>query len=255
MAKDEQSPVPRACVLAGGLGLRLRPAVGDLPKVLAPVGGRPFLDYILRQLAFNGVRRATVCTGYGADRVEAFLAEHAPRDMEVGSSRERRPLGTAGAVRQAWAGLEDDTMVVLNGDSFFDVPIAQLIAAHRAAGASATLAVRRTDEAGRYGTVEVSSDGWVTAFREKAEAGPGLMNGGVYVVDRHALEGLAAGKPASLEKDVFPGLTTGRRPPEGQSGGLLAVEFAGFFVDVGIPADYTRIDADPSAIRHALGAA
>ncbi len=255
IANNLRSPVPRACVLAGGLGLRLRPAVGDLPKVLAPVGGRPFLDYILRQLALNAVRHVTVCTGYGADRVEAFLEGQRPGRPEISVSREHRPLGTAGAVREAWAGVEDETMVVLNGDSFFDIPIGELVQAHRAAGASATLAVRRTDEAGRYGTVEVSPDGWVTAFREKAQAGSGLMNGGVYVLDRQALEGLVPGEPASLEKDVFPVLAGGRRVADHGPGGVLAVEFEGFFIDVGIPADYARIDADPSAIHQALGAA
>ena len=94
-------PTVRACVLAGGLGLRLRSVVGDVPKVLAPVGGRPFLAYLLGQLAANDVRQVTLCTGYRSDAVEAFCGDGAAWGLALSYSRETRPLGTAGAIRQA----------------------------------------------------------------------------------------------------------------------------------------------------------
>lgn len=232
-----------ACVLAGGLGLRLRSVVPDGPKVLAPVGGRPFLDYVLALLARNGVRRVTVCTGYGSDAVEAFCGDGSRWGLDLSHSREERPLGTAGAVRQAWDRLADDTVLVLNGDTFFDVPLEQLARAHRTTGAAATLAVRPTDEPGRYGTVEVSDAGFVTAFREKVDGAAGLMNGGIYMLDRVVLDRVPANTQVSLEREVFPAMTG-----DDARHRVAATQFDGYFVDIGVPADHARANREAARL-------
>jgi NDP-sugar pyrophosphorylase family protein len=230
----------RACVLAGGLGLRLRPVVDDVPKVLAPVAGRPFLDYILRQVADHGFRQVTLCTGYRSDAVESFAGTGARWGIELSYSAETKPLGTAGAIAAAWRSLDDGTLLVINGDSYFDVPLDDLWARHQASGATATIAVRRTTQAGRYGIVEIGRDGIVTAFREKGADVSGWMNGGIYVLQRAALEGIDPDEPASLELDVFPRFASASKDAAGRT--LRAVPFAGRFIDIGVPADYRRAD-------------
>ena len=230
----------RAFVLAGGLGLRLRSVVDDVPKVLAPVAGRPFLDYILRQLADHGFRRVTLCTGYGSDAVESFAGTGARWGVELSYSHETKPLGTAGAIAAAWRSLDDVTLLVVNGDSYFDVPLDDLWAQHEASGATATIAVRRTTDAARYGTVEFGRDGVVTAFREKGTDASGWMNGGIYVLQRAALDGINPDEPASLELDVFPGLAAASN--DAPRGTLRAVTFDRTFIDIGVPADYRRAD-------------
>lgn len=229
-----------ACVLAGGLGLRLRSVVEDVPKVLAPVGGRPFLDYILRQLTHHGIRRVTLCTGYRSDAVESFAGSGERWGLEVSYSAETSPRGTAGAIAAAWRALDDERLLVVNGDSYFDVPLDVLWAKHVASAATATMAVRRTSDAARYGTVEIGPGGIVTAFREKGADASGWMNGGIYVLQRTALDGIDPDQPASLELDVFPMLASRSDRAAGRT--LYAVPFEGSFIDIGVPADYRRAD-------------
>lgn len=237
----------RACVLVGGLGLRLRPLISDRPKALAPVGGRPFLDYVLRQLSTQGIRRVTLCCGYGSEAIRQFAGAGSDWGLAIAYSEERVPLGTAGALRLAMEGFPDEELLVLNGDSFVDIPFGQLVAGHRSAEAGATLAVRWTRDTGRFGSVEVGDGGRVIAFREKVSHGPAWINAGVYVLNRDVLAGLPLDAPRSLEQDVFPGLAQ-----RGGPGGLFTVGFDAWFTDIGVPTDYEALDRDPSALRHAL---
>ncbi|MBA2720936.1 MAG: NTP transferase domain-containing protein [Chloroflexi bacterium] len=234
----------RALVLAGGLGTRLRSVVGAAPKALAPVGGRPFLHYLLAQLQRNGFDDVTVCTGYGADAVRSFVGSGATWGLRVDCSDEPQPLGTGGAIRLAIGRHPDKRFVVLNGDSFFDIVLADLIAAHEAMAGLVTLAACRLSAAGRFGTVDIGPDGDVRAFREKDQAGPAEINAGVYVLERAAVEGLPAGTPISLERDIFPSLIA-PDPATGRTGRLRATVYEAFFADIGIPADHAAIDRDP----------
>lgn len=238
----------RACVLAGGLGLRLRSVVADRPKALAPVGGRPFLEYVLRQLAEQGIRDVTICTGYGSEEIKRFTDQGAAWGLRIAYSEEQEPLGTAGALRLAMDRFADGEFLVLNGDSFFDVPFARLIDAQRSMNAEGTIAVRWTDEPGRFGSIEADGDGRVTSFREKVDDGPALINGGIYFLERSVLSDLALGAAASLERDVFPSIVgrTGGR-------GLGTATFDGWFTDIGVPDDYASVDRDPEPILTALG--
>jgi NDP-sugar pyrophosphorylase family protein len=144
-------------------------------------------------------------------------------------------------------GFPDEEFLVLNGDSFVDIPFDRLVAGHRSAGADATLAVRWTRDPGRFGSVEVGDGGRVTAFREKVSDGPAWINAGVYVLKRSVLAGLPLDEPSSLERDVFPGLAQ-----RGGPGRLFTVGFDAWFMDIGVPADYEALDRDPSALRKAL---
>ena len=234
----------RALVLAGGLGTRLRSVVGDRPKALAPVGGQPFLHYLLGQLRRSGLEHVTVCTGYGADAVRSFVGSGAAWGLRIDCSEEQQPLGTGGAIRLAVERHGNDRFVVLNGDSYFDIALADLVAAHEAMGGLVTLAACRMAAAGRFGTIDIGPAGDVRAFREKVEDGPAVINAGIYVLERPAVAGLSGDTPISLERDVFPSLLA-PDPATGRTGRLRAAVFEGFFADIGVPADHAALDRDP----------
>jgi len=223
-----------ALILAGGMGTRLREAVSDRPKVLAPVNGRPFLASLLDRLADAGVRRVVLCTGYLAHQVtEAFKAEF--RGMQLLYSREEEPLGTGGALRLALPLLRCDPVLVLNGDSFCDADLGAFLRQHLEAGSPASLVLTRVADVARYGSVETDPAARVLSFSEKgARSGEGTINAGIYLLSRGVLEGIPAGKAVSLEREVFPELI-GR--------GLHAFAGGSRFIDIGVPADYHAAQA------------
>jgi NDP-sugar pyrophosphorylase family protein len=220
-----------AVILAGGLGTRLRGVVDDRPKPMAEIGGRPFLEYLLANLRRQGFSEAVLCTGYLAEAVEHHFGDGRRFGLSLRHSREPQPLGTGGALKHAQPLLAGERWLVLNGDTFFDLPYAELADAHRAAGALATMALARVPDASRFGVVDLGPGGRIEAFRD-ACAGPALANGGVYVVERALLDRIPAGAPASLERDVFGRLAGGR---------LHGVEFAGELIDIGTPDAYLRL--------------
>lgn len=227
-----------AFVLAGGFGSRLRAAIPDRQKVVAPVGGRPVLTRILDQLAGAGVRRAVLGVGYHADQVRDLLGQSYD-GMELVYSEEPEPLGTAGALRHARGLLDGDPVLVLNGDSYVEANLAAFLAWHRARRATASLMLARVPDPGRYGTVEADPSGRVTAFREKAAGATGpaaaaWVNAGVYLLGRSVIDALPARVPISLERDVFPTLV---------DAGLSAYRGGGRFIDIGTPESYTEAQA------------
>jgi mannose-1-phosphate guanylyltransferase len=214
-------------VLAGGLGTRLRGAIGALPKVLAPVAGRPFLDILLDQLQRQGFKRVVLLLGYRADAVEAHLAAHPRADLAIETVIESAPLGTAGALRQALPRLTSDPVVVMNGDTFVEFDAAALLAGLGASDAVAALVAVAVPDSGRYGALELDAAGRVVRFLEKRpDAGAGLINGGVYAFRRALLDALARSDGPSLERDVL------ERQP---AGALLAIRTDGRFLDIGTP--------------------
>jgi NDP-sugar pyrophosphorylase family protein len=216
-------------ILAGGLGTRLRPAIGEHPKVVADVGGRPFLAWLLDEVAAAGFREAVLCVGWLADEVEAAIGpSHGP--LRVRYSREVSPLGTGGALRQALPLLEGDRAMVMNGDSACDADLRAAWTWHEAAGSEATLLLAEVPDAERYGRVDVDAAGVVCRFVEKQErAGPGWINAGIYLLARGWIAELPDRRPLSLERDVFPGWV-GR--------GLHGYRTRGRFLDIGTPRSY-----------------
>ena len=219
-----------ALILAGGLGTRLRPALPDLPKVLAPIGRRPFLAYVLDRLAAAKFRRVVLLTGYGADAVErSFGARFGP--LALTYSRETVPLGTGGAVRQALDLLDGTTVLLLNGDSCCDVDLQAFFARHRQGCAALSMVVARVEDASRYGQVRMNDADRIVGFVEKAAAaGPGWINAGVYLLQRELIEELPAAAPTSLERGWLQHWVATRK--------TLGFRCAGAFLDIGTPASY-----------------
>jgi D-glycero-alpha-D-manno-heptose 1-phosphate guanylyltransferase len=222
----------KAVLLVGGLGTRLRSAVPSTAKVLAAIGKRSFLELLVGQLRSQGIRHLVMCTGYLADQIENEFGDGRAWDVAIEYSKEEQPLGTGGAVRQARRFLQDaPDFLVMNGDSFLELDFLKLMEFHRSHEAMATIAVRRVEDAGRYGTVQVDAKGCVRAFTEKTgNDAPGLVNGGVYVFNQAVLECIPE-HPTSLETEVFPRLL---------EQGVYAQEQHGMFIDIGTPADYAR---------------
>jgi D-glycero-alpha-D-manno-heptose 1-phosphate guanylyltransferase len=224
-----------AVLLVGGMGTRLRSVVPSTPKPLAGIGVKPFLELLVEQLCNQGIRRLIMCSGYLAEQIENKFGDGSAWDVAIKYSKEPQPLGTAGAIRFAKGHLaEESTFLVMNGDSFLEIDLRQLITAHLEQNALATMATVAVQNAARYGTVQVDSGARVTGFAEKTGVEcSGLINAGVYVFDRSIFAHIPEGA-SSLERDVFPRIL---------DRGVYAFEESRMFIDIGTPEDYMRAQA------------
>lgn len=234
----------QALILAGGRGSRLGGLVGNANKPMVLIRGRPFLEFVLRQLRRHGLRRIVICTGYRADVIEQYFGDGERLGMAIRYSREATPLGTAGAIKLAEPLIESDPFLVLNGDSILDMDHGALLDHHRRRAALLTLALVMVPDAGRYGAVDTDAAGRIVRFVERETAGPALVNAGVYCCDRQLTDFIPATAPGSLERDVLPSL------PASQVYGLAA---EGYFVDIGIPDALRAVRDDPAPLRGAAG--
>lgn len=243
MANDHTSGsgMMQALILAGGAGTRLRSVLGEsLNKPMAPIANRPFLEYLITHLREQNIVDIVLCVGYHADLIQSYFGAGERWGVSVTYSRESDYLGTGGAVKLAEDLIQGEDFLVLNGDSFFDVNVRAMGRFHRTVGAAATLALARVEDAGRFGVARIDDQQAVVGFTEKTGAAePGLINGGVYVLRREVLRLMPRGSACSLERDVFPALV---------GHGLYGYPSAGYFIDIGVPADYRRLEADPPLV-------
>jgi len=218
-------------VLAGGFGTRLREAVPDLPKPLAPVAGRPFLAYLLDMYVERGMRRAILAVGYRADQIRAALGTRW-QGMELTYSEEPEPLGTGGAIALASRQVGGGAVHVANGDTFLRYDPGALERATRDLGCPIGVALAKVPDVGRYGAVEVDRTGRIVGFAEKGAHGAGLINAGSYfLADPDAM--LAVGPGAfSFETDVL--------RPSALAGLVATCADTQDFIDIGVPEDYAR---------------
>lgn len=219
-------------LLVGGQGTRLRSILPSTPKPLAWVGDKSFLELLVRQLRYQGIRRLVMCTGYLADQIEKTFGNGDSWDVAIEYSEELHPLGTAGAVKLAEPYLRGvSEFLVLNGDSFLEIDFRRLIQFHRRHDGLVSMAAQHVENAARFGTVQMDAEARVVSFMEKTGLEvSGIVNAGVYVFDHAVLEHIPQG-PASLERDVFPRLL---------NHGVYALEQQGMFIDIGTPEDYVR---------------
>lgn len=217
-------------LIVGGLGTRLRPALSDRPKALGEVGGRPFVTYLLDQLYDTGISKVVLCTGYKGQMLEDFLGDRY-RSLDLIYSREPRPLGTGGAIRYAQDYFKSPTILVMNGDSFIDVSMSDVLDYHDSQNTALTMVVSQIDDVSRFGVVEVTEDK-VVAFKEKnQQAGEGLINAGIYVLDKTLLSLIPESMVYSLEKEFFPALAEERE--------ISAFKTNADFIDIGTPESFT----------------
>jgi D-glycero-alpha-D-manno-heptose 1-phosphate guanylyltransferase len=214
----------------------LRDVLGETPKSLASIGG-PFLNYQLLWLRKAGVRDVVLCVGHKHAQIQEYAGKGDQWRLNISYSLEDKPLGTAGAVKNAESLIPRFPILVLNGDSFLQADLAALVEFHQKYHATASLALARVPMSSRYGSVRLDSEDHILAFSEKTsttQESPGtlqLVNGGLYVFSEEVLRMIAAGKAVSLEQDIFPQLAGER---------LFGYTNTGYFIDIGVPEDYQR---------------
>ena len=232
-----------AVLLVGGLGTRLRPVVSDRPKVLAEVRGRPFVAYILDQLAGSGVRHVVLCTGFQGERVRHVLGETF-RGMKLDYSQETTPLGTGGALRLALPLLKSDPVLVMNGDSYCNVDLSQFWSFYQERQPGAALVLAEMPDCRRFGKVIIDRADRMVSFEEKDEMpSSGWINAGIYLIGLPWLVKIQERVAVSLEREIFPRWIASSEPPGFGVPHPGAWEFLGFrssgrLFDIGTPEAY-----------------
>jgi D-glycero-alpha-D-manno-heptose 1-phosphate guanylyltransferase len=229
------SPYPSgkiaAVILAGGFGTRIKHLLPSLPKPMAPVAGRPFLDWVLAYLRRQGITEAVLSTGYLSETVEGYYAKNPLPGMRVSCVREEVALGTAGgflnACAQASLGERASAWLVLNGDSLVVTELGPLLKWADDKSADGAIMAVELNDASRFGTLETDGQGWLKQFREK-RSGSGWINAGIYLLKSSLVTQAPQQRPLSFETELFPAwLGQGRR--------LRVVPCEGSFLDIGTP--------------------
>jgi len=232
---------PDIIILAGGLGTRLRDSVKDLPKAMAPVIGKPFLEYQFDFINNFGYKRVILSTGYLGSTIENYFGNKYKK-LDLVYSVEPESLGTGGAVKLAFNKVISPHALILNGDTLFGINLDQFFQKHIESLAQVSIALRKVEDASRYGLVECSPYGNITGFHEKTEDSfPGLINGGIYLVKSTYFRNLTLPDKFSLERDMFAKMIDPEK--------YKAQVFDDYFLDIGIPADFARAQNEFNAFK------
>lgn len=225
-------------ILAGGLGTRLRSVVADVPKCMAPVAGKPFLWYLLKYLTQYPVNRVILSVGYLRDVIFDWIDSNKNEfPFEFDYAIEEEPLGTGGGIKLALSKAQDPYVIILNGDTFFEVNLDALCQWHYNSKKNITLALKLMKNFNRYGTVSLDPIyGTIISFNEKQYCDEGLINGGVYVINNNS--SIFDGLP-----DKF-SFETAVLEPQCATQNLQGVVQDGYFIDIGIPEDYEKANQE-----------
>lgn len=219
-----------AIILAGGLGTRLASKLDGIPKAMAPIAGRPFLEILLRKLKRAGCSRVLLSVGHLRETIKNHFGASfhgLPLDYVI----EEEPLGTGGAIRKALQAAHEEFVLVMNGDTFLEADYAALLRFHAAAHPSLTMAITHQPNIARYGGVVVEN-GRIVGYEEKGRSGPGWINAGVYVLRTEIQWPQNLPEKFSFEVDFLVPQTPLLTP--------AAYEVDGFFLDIGVPEDLER---------------
>jgi len=226
-----------AIILAGGMGTRLKTIISDLPKPMAPIMNVPFLTYQLNYLKHFGIKKVIFSVGYLSEKIIGHYNQSF-ENISIEYSIEKNPLGTGGGIRMAMSNLNEDLVLILNGDSFFDLDLEQFYNLHLEQKSEFSLALRYVNNSERYGNIEFNSSNQITSFIEKNQLNQsGYINAGVYILSKKLyLQNTKPNINFSIEKDFF----------EKQLNQLIikGFEFKDYFIDIGIPEDYLKAQDD-----------
>ncbi|BCG64596.1 MAG: D-glycero-alpha-D-manno-heptose 1-phosphate guanylyltransferase [Methyloprofundus sp.] len=227
-----------AIVLAGGFGTRLQSVVSDVPKPMAEVQGKPFLEHILLYLQTNGITRVILSVGYKHEVIKDYFNDSFA-GMTLDYVVEDEPLGTGGAILKAWPSLKTDHVFVINGDTFFNVDLKSLFASHIKHHSDLTLSLKPMQEFDRYGSVAIDADSKVIDFKEKEFVAKGNINGGIYLLNKNIFAPFKLAQQFSFEEFMQENISTLN---------IYADIFDHYFIDIGIPEDYQR--AQTELVQH-----
>ena len=227
--------IREAIVLAGGLGTRLRSALPDTPKCLAPVAERPFLFHVINYWRTQGVEKFIFSLGYKHEQIQEYLSNYFPT-LSRNEVIEEEPLGTGGALIRTLKSCEQPHVLVLNGDTLFKGDLHRAARLHQEQSATCTLLLKSLEHVDRYGVVRTDAKGQVMAFLEKQPTAAGQINAGVILVDRHKLLEEELPKKFSFEKDYLEKMVGERK--------FMGLPQDGYFRDIGIPEDFQLADRE-----------
>jgi D-glycero-alpha-D-manno-heptose 1-phosphate guanylyltransferase len=224
-----------AIILAGGFGTRIQSVVSDVPKPMAPVAGKPFLLYLIQSLEKQGVGRIILAVGYKRESIVTYFGNKFG-SAELFYSVEEEPLGTGGGIRKALEMAEENEVLVINGDTYFDLGIKDLMDFHRQGSFDLTMSLKPMENFDRYGTVVTDHNNKVIGMAEKQPSSKGLINGGVYVIKKSLLNKFPLNTKFSFETEVL--------EKEINNIEIGAFISDGYFIDIGIPEDYAKAQED-----------
>jgi D-glycero-alpha-D-manno-heptose 1-phosphate guanylyltransferase len=227
--------VKEAIILAGGLGTRLRSVVSDVPKCMAPVNAIPFIHFIVEYLKNEGVKKFIFSLGYKHEMITSYLDDKFP-GLEKSYSIEQEQLGTGGAIQLACSHVSGDNVIVLNGDTLFNINISSISNIHIEQKADCTIALKPMKNFDRYGSVEMNGNNRITSFNEKKFCREGVINGGVYIIRKSSLLNKQLPPVFSFEKDYLEKFIA--------VDNITGVIKDFYFIDIGIPEDYRRFVND-----------
>jgi len=221
--------ITEAIILAGGLGTRLRDAVPELPKCMAPVNGRPFIWFVVDHLQKQGITDFIFALGYKSEAFDILLSSI---NVRYKLSIEKEPLGTGGAIRLAASIASNQDVIVTNGDTLFKADVPALSKVHIDASADCTLCLKPMQHFERYGVVEKDGENRLQSFKEKAYYDSGLINGGFYAINRNTFLKEDFPEKFSFETDYLEKYYRERN--------IYCSVQDSYFIDIGIPEDYKR---------------
>lgn len=228
-------------ILAGGLGTRLRSVVSDRPKPMADINGKPFLEHLIKNLINNGYKEFILAVGYKNEKIIEYFKDGKEFECEIKYAIESSPLGTGGALANAKKLIKDD-IIVLNGDTYFDIDFKRIAKFHKDMTSDYTLALRKVDDVSRYGAVEFDDNSRVIGFTPKGEdSESNYINGGIYIIKKEIIDQLEENKFISLENDIIPFILKEKN--------MFAYKSDDYFIDIGIPEDYNRFCNDRKVVK------
>ncbi len=225
-----------AIILAGGKGTRLKEVVSDIPKVMAPVNGRPFLEYLLDYMEHYIIDHVVLSVGYMHESIIKHFGDQY-KSIRIDYTIEEEPLGTGGGIKQAFKLINGNRAFIFNGDTMFRLNLIRHYDFHMIRQTDFSFALRTVDDVSRYGSVDLDEDKKIIRFNEKgSSSGTGLINGGVYLINKRFFNNNPFPDKFSLEKDCLEKLVD-----TGQFYGLVCKQY---FIDIGIPDDYQKAQDD-----------
>ncbi len=230
-----------AIILAGGFGTRLQSVVKDLPKPMAPINGKPFLEYILNYCSSSGITNCILSVGYKSEKILSYFGNKF-LNIDLKNCFEESPLGTGGAIKASMKMTDAKEILILNGDTFFNVPVDEMYFQHKKNKADLSLALKPMKNFDRYGIVNVTPDNSISGFEEKAFRSEGTINGGVYIIKNTLSKIFPDEEKFSFEKDFLEKKINQLT--------IKGFSFDEYFIDIGIPEDYQRAQHELARFEH-----
>jgi D-glycero-alpha-D-manno-heptose 1-phosphate guanylyltransferase len=221
--------IKEAIILAGGFGTRLQSVLKDVPKVMADINGAPFISYLILFLAQNGIEHIILSLGFKSEAVKEHFDAN-PAKASLIYSVEEKPLGTGGAIKRASKYVKGEDVLILNGDTFFEIDLGKFCNAYESSGAEVMMALKKAPDCYRYDSVALDADHRVVNFTPRKAGREGIINGGMQIINKNILDDMP--EIFSFENDFLM-----KRFDKIKISGCL---FDSYFIDIGIPKDYEK---------------